>query len=203
MPVLKNAKHEAFARLIVKGVPTVDAYQQVGYTAKNANALAASASRLLNDANVALRIAKLQEKVTEKAVEKAAITKEAVLTELAKIGFANMLDYVRTTDQGDAYVDLSQLTRDTAAAIGEVIVEEYTEGRGENARDVKRTKFKLLDKKGALVDLGKHLGLFIERHEHGGPGDFSNLTEEELLNEDERLSQELTAAVHDGSDTVN
>ena len=28
--------------------------------------------------------------------------------------------------------------------------------------------------------IGKHIGMFVERHETGGPGEFSNLTEEEL-----------------------
>jgi hypothetical protein len=34
------------------------------------------------------------------------------------------------------------------------------DGRGENARAVKRVKFKLRDKRAALVDLGRHLGMF-------------------------------------------
>lgn len=204
MPALKNAKHEQFVRLIVKGVSAVDAYEQVGYTAKTANALAACASRLLNDAKTQARLAELQEQVTARAVEKAAITKADVLAELAKIGFANMLDYVKVQEgTGDAYVDLSKLTRDTAAAIQEVTVEEYTEGRGESARDVKRVKFKLADKKGALVDIGKHLGMFIERREVGGPGDFSNMTDEELVTELERLADAEIANMHDGNRSVN
>lgn len=204
MPVLKSPKHEAFVRNILKGMSQREAYLKAGFTAKNMESADANASRLISTDKVSARLTELQTIVTEKAVEKAAVSKEAVLSELAKIGFANMLDYVRVQESsGDAYVDFSRLTREQAAAIGEITVEEYSEGRGEDARDVKKVKFKLLDKKGALVDLGKHLGLFIERHEHGGPGDFSNFTEEELLTEDERLSQQLAAAVHDGPDTVN
>lgn len=203
MPALKNTKHEQFVRLVLKGVPAVDAYEQVGYTAKTANALAACASRLLNDAKIQLRLQELQSQVTSKAVEKAAITKAAVLEELAKIGFANMLDYIQTQPDGYAYVDLSKLTRDQAAAIQEVVVEEYKEGRGEDARDVKRVKFKLADKKGALVDIGKHLGMFIDRQEVGKPGDFSNMTDEEIVNEIERLNEAEIANMHDGNGTVN
>jgi len=33
---------------------------------------------------------------------------------------------------------------------------------------VRRVKFKLADKRAALVDLGKHLGLFKDRIEHSG-----------------------------------
>ena len=41
-------------------------------------------------------------------------------------------------------------------------------GKGEEAREVKRVKFKLGDKRGSLVDLLKHLGAYTERHEHTG-----------------------------------
>ena len=36
--------------------------------------------------------------------------------------------------------------------------------RGEDARAVKRVKFKLHDKCAALVDLGRHLGMFDAKH---------------------------------------
>ena len=72
-----------------------------------------------------------------------------------------------------AFVDLSELTREQAAAISEVTVEDYKDGRGEDARDVRKVKFKLSDKRSALVDIGKHLGMFVERKEltgkDGGP----------------------------------
>jgi hypothetical protein len=82
--------------------------------------------------------------------------------ELARVAFANMLDYIKVTADGGVSVDLSQLERDTAAAILEVVVDTYVDGRGENAKEVKRVRFKLADKRAALVDLGKHLGLFVK-----------------------------------------
>ena len=97
------------------------------------------------------------------------VTVDKVVRELSLLGFSNMMDYMRTTDSGDAYVDFPQLTREQAAAISEVTSEVYTEGGGEDARQVKRTKFKLSDKRAALVDLGKHLGIFVERKEVSGP----------------------------------
>lgn len=96
------------------------------------------------------------------------ITRTRIVHELALIGFANMLDYVTPQGDGTAYVDLSKLTRDQAAAIGEIVTEEYVEGRGDDSREVKRVKFKLSDKQGALEKLGKALGMFRERHEHTG-----------------------------------
>lgn len=103
------------------------------------------------------------------------ITADRVLKELAKIGFANMLDYVTVGTNGDPFVDLSAMDRDQAAAIQEVTVEDFKDGRGEEARDVRKVKFKLHDKKGALVDIGRHLGMFIDR------SIVSNVSLEELL----------------------
>jgi phage terminase small subunit len=49
------------------------------------------------------------------------------------------------------------------------------DGSGDDAREVKRIRFKLADKRSALVDLGKHLGMFVERkhvtHEHADKSD--------------------------------
>ena len=61
-----------------------------------------------------------------------------------EIGSSNMLDYVEVEGK-DAIVDMSALTRDQAAAISEVTVETYMEGKGEDAERVKHTKIKLLD----------------------------------------------------------
>ena len=53
----------------------------------------------------------------------------AILTELARIAFANMLDYLRVGDDGHVEVDLSRLNRDKAAAIQEVVVDYDAEPR--------------------------------------------------------------------------
>ena len=54
------------------------------------------------------------------------VTQDQVLAELSKLGFANMSDYVRVTEDGDAYVDLSALDRDKAAAISEVVIDAWS-----------------------------------------------------------------------------
>ena len=93
------------------------------------------------------------------------ITVDRVLNELALLGFANMADYIRIGADGDPFIDLSDLTREQAAAISETMVEDYYEGRGEDARQVRKVRLKFHDKRGALVDIGKHLGMFIDRSE--------------------------------------
>jgi phage terminase small subunit len=103
--------------------------------------------------------------------------KQAVLAELARMAFANMLDYVRVDPAGHADVDLSRLDRDKAAAVDEVIV-DYADARDGEQRNVKRVRFKLTDKRAALVDLGRHLGLFSERRQP--ELDFRNMSEAEI-----------------------
>jgi hypothetical protein len=63
-------------------------------------------------------------------------------------------------------LDFSRLTRDQAAALVEVTVEHFMDGHGENAREVRRIRFKLASKIDALELLGKHHRLYVERHQH-------------------------------------
>lgn len=100
------------------------------------------------------------------------VTQERIVGELAKLAFASMGDFVRVTPEGDPYLDFSDMDQSQAASLIEVTVDEYTDGRGDDARDVKKVKIKLHDKRSALVDLGKHLGLFDKS---GDPTDDGSL----------------------------
>lgn len=124
------------------------------------------------------------QKALEKHARKLDISADRVLREIALLGFANMGDYIQVQEDGSFFVDFSKLNRDQKAAIQEATVEEYMEGKGETARQVRRTKFKLADKGANLERLGKHLKLFVEKHEHSiVPAvniDFRQATDEEL-----------------------
>lgn len=165
MPVLEHPRHEIFAREIAKGKSQREAYRVAGYEAENEDGIDASASRLLTDARVALRVKEIQ----ERAAKRAGIVIEAVPLQLAKIGFANLGDFLPAADDGD----FSKLTRDQTAALLEATFESFREGRGDDARDVRRIKFKLHDKRAALVDIGRHLSMFSEKLQltgkDGGP----------------------------------
>ena len=160
-------KQEAFAQAYVETANASEAYRRA-YNVENMkdNGLHVNASKLLSDTKVALRVAELQQALAKRHE----ITVDRVVRELSLIGFSNMSDFIKVQPDGSAYVDLSGLTRDKAAAISEVTSEVYMEGSGEDAKAVKRTKFKLSDKRAALVDLGKHLGMFVEKREITGPG---------------------------------
>lgn len=85
--------------------------------------------------------------------ERLEITPEKVMAELAKLAFVNMQDFAR------AGGDWTKLTRAQMAAITEIHLEERTEIDGDRPATVRVAKIKLADKKGALVDLGKFLGM--------------------------------------------
>ena len=160
MPVLRNAKHEIFAQEVAKGKSADEAYQIAGFKQNRGNA-----TRLKSNESVLSRI----DEILSASADRAEVTIEKVYRELALLGFCNMQDYMRAGTDGDPYLDFSALTRDQAAALTEVTVEDFKDGRGTDARNVRRVKFKLADKRAALVDLGKHLGMFKDRIEHSGP----------------------------------
>lgn len=154
----RNSRHDSFCREYIIDLNGTRAAIAAGYSKRTAHA---AACRLLSNVKVKGLLAKLQK---EKA-DKLDLNAEKVLGELSKMAFSNMLDYVSLDENGDVHVDLSKLKRDQAAAIHEITVDEYIEGRGEGARAVKRIRFKLANKIDALGLLGKHLKLFTERIE--------------------------------------
>jgi len=171
MPILKNPKHELFAQEIAKGHSATEAYVLAGYSHNEGNA-----GRLNRNEQVSNRV----KEILTVAADKCGVTIERVMAELAKIGFSNMADYMRVGPDGDPVLDFSALSRDQAAALVECTVEDFKDGRGEDVRDVRRVKFRLADKRAALVDLGKHLGMFRDRVEltgkDGGPVEMSDIS---------------------------
>ena len=159
MPVLSNPKHERFAQALAQGSSASAAYVEAGYSKSDSNA-----SRLSGNEKVRSRV----EEILSEGAAKAGVTVQRIVDELAKVGFANMGDYLRATSGGDPFFVYDQLNDKQKAALSEVTVEDFKEGRGEDARDVRRVKFKLHDKLAALEKLGKHLGMFKDKVELSG-----------------------------------
>lgn len=158
-----NPKQQRFVEEYLIDLNATQAAIRAGYSAKTAQQMG---SENLSKPVIAAAIAEAKAKRSAR-IE---VTQDDVARELALLGFSNMLDYAEIQDDGLAVVDLSKLTRDQAAAISEMTVEDReVEGR----RIGNKVKIKLVDKRGALVDLGKHLGMFPNRHEltgkDGGP----------------------------------
>ncbi|MCB5205018.1 hypothetical protein LH464_21360 [Neorhizobium sp. T786] len=73
MPVLRNAKHEAFAQALAKGMNQDDAYAAAGYQPHRGNA-----STLRTNQNISDRVVEIQ----SKAVKRAEITVQSLADEL-------------------------------------------------------------------------------------------------------------------------
>lgn len=87
------------------------------------------------------------------------VTYDRVVTEIAKVAFANVGSYVQVQDDGSFVLDFENMDMTEWSAIGEVSVETYVEGRGDNAREVKRIRVKPWNKLAALDQLMRHAGL--------------------------------------------
>lgn len=75
MPVLDNARHEAFAQAIVKGMSADAAYQHAGFRANRSNA-----ARLNANEHVRSRVAELQ----QMAVGEVIVTREWIIAKLVE-----------------------------------------------------------------------------------------------------------------------
>jgi phage terminase small subunit len=94
------------------------------------------------------------------------ITADRVLKEYARLGF---FDPRKLFNDDGSPKGIQELDDDTAAAIAGLEVAEIYEGQGDKRQFVGYLKkYKITDKKGALDSIAKHLGMFVERHEHTG-----------------------------------
>ena len=158
-----TVKRAMFVQEYLVDLNATQAAIRAGYAPDSASV---EGCRLLADAKVE---AAVQEGMNARAA-RLAISQDRVAAELGKLGFSNMLDYLSVPEEGDPSIDLTGMTRDQAAALTEFTVEEQTTGRDRDRVTTKRVRIKLADKRAALVDLGRHLGMFKERVELTGKG---------------------------------
>lgn len=104
-------------------------------------------------------IADAIQKAMDERAGKLDITAEKVLAELAKLGFGNIQNLYT---QDGRLIPIHQLSPEAAATITE-ITEKVVGTEGDQA--VLERKYKISDKRAALVDLGKHLKLFTDKVE--------------------------------------
>lgn len=91
------------------------------------------------------------------------ITQDRVLKEYAKLAF---LDPRQFYDDDGNLINIPNLPADVAATLTGMDVSSSYNKDGDSLDTLKKIKF--ADKKAALDSLAKHLGMFIERHEHTG-----------------------------------
>lgn len=150
-------KQRLFVREYLVDMNATQAYLRAGYKVSEKVA-GTNGPRMLENAGIKREI----NKTLHRRIKKLEISGDTVLQEIAKMAFCNMLDYITVQKDGTAFVDLSKLTREQAAAIQEISFEDGTEVGEGGARPVTKVKFKLSDKKGSLDMLGRYLKLFSD-----------------------------------------
>lgn len=147
-------RQQRFVEEYLVDLNATQAAMRAGYSKRTSNEQGA---RLLANASIAQAV----QAAMEKRSERTEITSDRILQELAILGFADMGTYVRF-EGSTAVLDWSDLPPDATKAISEITQEVSLEDKGDDAELVRKTKFKLHDKRAALVDMGRHLGMFTD-----------------------------------------
>lgn len=177
MAELTNPTHEKACQLRASGQTQDAAYREAFGQAEDSGAN--NSSRFFRQAEVKERVAEIRRWRSAMAsldeawvlVQLKAVAKNAKL-----IGDANLDDYFAKTEDGKRLgISLSDVSRAKMAALDEVVIEEYVEGRGEETERIKRTKIRLRNAQSsgalsALELLGKHLGMWKDKMEIAGAG---------------------------------
>ena len=142
-----SPKQAAFVAEYLIDLNATQAAIRAGYSEKSAARISVE---LLNKTQVRKAIEKAQAKRTERTE----ITADRVVTELAKIAFADPRDLMEWGPNGVMLKDSSTLTEEQAASVAEV-----AEGNGGTLRLKKHDKVK------ALELLGRHIGMFRDKVE--------------------------------------
>lgn len=132
---------------------------RAGYSAKNSEKVGWEV----------LQIPAVREAIEAKRAEvakKFELTRERLVGEYVKIGFADPSKYFKVDENGLPYIDMRDMGSDDWAAVASVQTEEAKDGKGPDARDIKKSKVTLSCKKSALDSIAKIMGWSTERVQH-------------------------------------
>lgn len=132
-----------------------EAARRAGYSGKTARQ--AGAENLSKPA-IAAAVATAQAARSKRTQTEA----DDVLREWTVLAFSDIGQVLDFSDVEPRLRPACEIPEAARRAVSGVKVRRYTEGRGESAREVEVTEFKLWDKLNALEKLGKHLGLLKE-----------------------------------------
>jgi phage terminase small subunit len=162
MGPLTNQRYERFAEALAQGKTATEAYVLAGYKANDGNA-----TRLKGNERILARV----QEIVGRAAERAEVSLERTLRELAAIAFSNITKAVtwgpsvqvrEEKDEGGqrvkvvtgavSLVSRDELDENTAAAIAAV-----------SQSSTRALSVRMHDKLAALIAPGKHLGIFDHR----------------------------------------
>lgn len=144
-----GARQQRFINEYLTDLNATRAAIAAGYSKRTASQ---AGWEVLRNPKVAAEISRRQKLLSERHE----VTIENVISELAKIGFSNIAEFYAVGEAGHVELDRAAL-RDTrkTAAISQIEIAETQDGQV--------VKIKLFDKRAALGDLGRHLGLSSDR----------------------------------------
>jgi phage terminase small subunit len=165
-------KQRAFVREYLIDLNATQAAIRAGYSEKTAYSIG---EENLKKPDVAAAI----EAAMKNRAARTDITADRVLKELAKIGFADIRKAIKwqgtlvteedNPDGGDTLTIKTVVTNNVTLVSSDDIDDETAAAISEISQNsTGGIKLKLHDKRAALVDIGKHLGMFVEKHEHTG-----------------------------------
>jgi phage terminase small subunit len=173
MSALLNSKHEFFAMNLASGMSATDAYEAAGYGKRDRK----YAARLRQREDISRRLAEIlaereamHAQATAIAVEKAGLTKAWAIEKMRENALVAL---------GEKKIKLTVLPKGQATTID-------VEVTGHNPQAATR----------ALELLGREVNAFVEKKEVGGPGDFDNMSSEELLEIILRETAEISKGMH-------
>ncbi len=142
--------------LYLKGANKTEAMKGAGFSEKTAQT---RHSTYFGDEEVKAEIMRRQ----NIAASRTDITLEKMLTQLNEIASASLGDLITVDPDGSISMDYSKLTPELRKSIGNVTVDEITEGRGDEAKKVKRIRIGALDRIRAIELIIRHAGLSKEK----------------------------------------
>lgn len=157
-----TAKQDAFVQEYLIDLNATQAAIRAGYSEKTAYSVG---HENLSKPEIAEAIVKAK----NDRAERVQVKQDDVLRELMRLGFSDIRKVL--TNEGNL-LSPADWDDETAASISsiEVVTRPTNEKAEDGSTVVEHThKIKTWDKNSALTNLGKHLALFTERHEHSGP----------------------------------
>ena len=152
-----------------KYIRTIEFYFENGFNKQEAMLSAGWAevtaktdtTRFFTREDVKEEIARRQAKLAKKHE----LTTDWIITRLKRISNASeaLTKFKKVDEDGNLYWDFTGATQEDLKVISEFITESYKDGRGKNAKIVRKFKLKARDEKGALDSLARIKGMFDDK----------------------------------------
>lgn len=150
MPTKLTPKEELFCQHYIKLLNKTKAAIKAGYSKRCAKEIG---YENFTKPHIKYRIAQIQEEIREEL----GIDSHSVISELAALTYWTIKDFVK---EGNVIKDISRMNKTKLKPVTGIKVKEtFTTIGGVTTKEV-TTEIKMVDKRAAVIDLGRHLGIF-------------------------------------------